>query len=85
MPTGNAKRLAELGMAVPAAKELARQITAGTGSVVKLQEVGVVTLVAKLLVTAIPVLSLSVATRNGLANAGFPPALVKEFGTQIAS
>lgn len=86
MATGNAKRLTELGLPAPTAKELARQITTGAPySIPKLLEVGFVPLVAQRLVAAMTAATMTADTRNAMASAGVSPVLVREIGAQVAS
>lgn len=85
MATGNAKRFAELGTAVPAAKELARQITAGAASVPKLIESGWAPPLAVQMAASITALTVTTVRRNALANLGMPGPMIRELGTQVAS
>lgn len=83
MATGNKKRFIELGLAPPLATELAAQITASTGNVRRLREVGMASGKAASIIAA------SVAShtvnRTRLCETGVPTEVVREFATQIAS
>lgn len=82
MATGNAVKFGEFGVPIPLAKELARQITASTGTFEKLRELGVPAAASKIM--AASVVSHTVSNK-ALVEAGIVPPLVREFARQIAT
>ena len=76
----NAVRLALLGVSVPLAKEIARQINSGSGNVPRLMALGIPGLAAKEFVRQI---GSGQGSANALAITGINPILAREVSAQI--
>jgi len=78
----DARRLVELGMVPPLAKEVAAQITSGIGSARRLAELSMVPVLAGELASQI---NAKVGNARRLAELGMVPVLAKEVAAQVSS